>query len=1012
MSEQARPPIVTILGHVDHGKCISGDTQVPLPTKGIMKARDIFEMYSRGIPPQILEDGIRFELKKPLKVFSFDGDEITTKKITHLWRLKSPKNLIEITLFSGDKIKVTAEHPFYIFDSVGQISQKRADSLKGGDFIICPKDLPNKFKRLRSIKNGIMQNLKRSRGWVVFLDSDESIKFWKKFSEYRKCDLISKNLFSTDARGQFQKKRFRILDYMRLGSFLGFYNYELYDFIAGIKSSGNQTGWHTSKKIRLPKSASDFSSLGYLLGCFIGDGSFGTNSILLHNNDPEVVNIYREYIEKVFGIKAETVQGHTCMMTIEKAGRTLKRLFNEVLSIPSEKKSANVQIPRLVQNYKPMLKEFISGYFDTDGYVSRINNSAEFTSKSHQLIHQLGIVLLNFGIHSTIFYKKRYAYLRIANDPYLKLFSEYFNFRVIRKKTRLQEAYKKSSVSRIFDYTPLTTKLLSGINVSNKRIPYWSIDREKFRILTRPYLKNFIRLGLLSYQNNMKAILNTSVSSIRIKSIKVVEATDEFVYDFTVEDTHNFVADRFIVHNTTLLDFIRKTTVAAKEHGGITQAIGAYQTQFEGRTITFIDTPGHAAFEKMRSRGAKVADIAVLVVAVDDAVMPQTLEAIKHIQEAKVPMIVAANKVDLPGINLSASLEKIKRQLADQKVLVEEYGGDVPIVPISGKTGQGVNNLLSTILLVADIHEFKGDPDRLAQGVIIESKMDKFKGPVATVLIRDGSLKKGQDVVAGTAKGKIRGMFDFTGKPLDQAEPSVPVEVLGFTTVPEVGVSLGEGKEVKVKDPQTFDLISKLRQQKPAALNVVVRADNQGSLEAIETALNNFNQDQEHIKILFSGTGDVSDSDIDLASASSGIVIGFNVKVSSSAAKKAEVENILVRTYNIIYELIDEVKDVVEGILQPGKVEEVFGRAQIIAEFPFGKNERIAGCQVLEGTISKGPKVRVVRGDQIISEGKIKSLRKLKEEVSKVEKGSECGMIFETDLGFQIGDLVESFRTL
>lgn len=463
---------------------------------------------------------------------------------------------------------------------------------------------------------------------------------------------------------------------------------------------------------------------------------------------------------------------------------------------------------------------------------------------------------------------------------------------------------------------------------------------------------------------------------------------------------------------TSLLDFIRKSAVAAKEHGGITQAIGAYQVTSNDKLITFIDTPGHAAFEKMRSRGAQVADIAVLVVAVDDGIMPQTVEAIKHIQAAKVPMVVALNKVDLPGINLTAQTEKIKRQLSDHGVLIEEYGGDVPIVPISAKTGDGVDKLLEIILLVAEMNEFKGDPSLPPTGVVIEAKIDKHKGPIATLIIRNGTLKVGEVVVVGDAKGKIRGLNDFSGKPVKQALPSEPIEILGLETVPSVGSILGEEKAKVDTAKVVQSLIEKLKADQSTILKVVIKADNQGSLEAIIDALSSLNQEEEHLKVVLSGTGDIMDSDISLASSVSGIVIGFNIKVVSSAQRIAETDHVLVRTYNVIYELIDEVKEVVDSLLEKGALEEVLGTAQILAEFPYGKNDRIAGSKVLDGTISKGPKARIVRDGATVAEVKIKSIKKVRDEVNRVEKGDECGMMFDTPADFRVGDLIESYRTL
>lgn len=501
---------------------------------------------------------------------------------------------------------------------------------------------------------------------------------------------------------------------------------------------------------------------------------------------------------------------------------------------------------------------------------------------------------------------------------------------------------------------------------------------------------------------------------------------------------------------TTLLDFIRKTKVVEGEHGGITQAIGAYQIAISDKGqatsslsfITFIDTPGHAAFEKMRLRGAEAADIAVLVIAIDDGVMPQTVEAIKHIQKSTTPMVVAVNKVDLLSTlpspdgkgkidslspELKIAVEKIKRKLSDQKVLVEEYGGDVPVVLISAKTGKGVDELLETINLVAQMQEFKGDPQKSATGVILEANLDKFKGPLATVLVRNGSLQKGDIIKAGSISGKIKGMFDWSGDTLDFAGPSMPVEVLGFEKVPPVGARINEENPQEEEIKRKFStLVDKLKNDETELLRVVVKADKGGSLEVIKDILEKFNEKKEHLRIISLSTGNISESDVEMAASSKGIVIGFNVKVTPVAQKIADVSHTLVRVYNIIYELMDEMEDVVEGLLKPGVYEEVFGKCQIIAQFPYGEKEKIAGCKILEGTFSKGLKVRIVRGKdhstdstsslqagsrQVIGETKIKSLKKAKEEVQKVEKGNECGMMFEPVVDFQIGDIVESFRT-
>ena len=462
---------------------------------------------------------------------------------------------------------------------------------------------------------------------------------------------------------------------------------------------------------------------------------------------------------------------------------------------------------------------------------------------------------------------------------------------------------------------------------------------------------------------------------------------------------------------TTLVDFIRKSNVAVKEHGGITQHIGAYQITHDNKLITFIDTPGHAAFEKMRSRGARVADIAVLVVAVDDGIMPQTVEAINHIQGAKVPMIVAINKIDLPGVNVKVQMEKIKKQLSDKGILIEEYGGDVPIVQLSAKTGEGVDKLLEIIQLVSELHELKANPNIEPVGVVIESTLDKFKGPIATILVRNGTLKKGDQIALAGVKSKVRGLFDYNGRPINEAGPSVPVEVLGLEQVPPVGAVLGEEPAEK-KAEEVRSLVDRLKQGDTKTLKVIIKADKQGSLEAIQASLDKFNIEQKVVDYIFTGIGDIGEENIKLAATVGAIVIGFNVKIASTAQKLAENEHVLIRTYNIIYELLEEVEEVLKTLLEVGQLEEVLGKAEILAEFLHGKHEKIAGCRMTEGIIAKGQKLRVVRNGKIMGETKLKSLKKVKEEVNKVEKGNDCGMLFDPPIYFAIGDTVESFRVI
>ncbi len=479
---------------------------------------------------------------------------------------------------------------------------------------------------------------------------------------------------------------------------------------------------------------------------------------------------------------------------------------------------------------------------------------------------------------------------------------------------------------------------------------------------------------------------------------------------------------------TTLLDYIRKTNIASKEAGQITQHIGAYQVTVdlssrateesrgtskknkekilqqvqdnragETRTITFIDTPGHEAFSEMRSRGANVADLAVLVVAADDGVMPQTKEAIRHIKEAKIPVIVALNKTDLPGLNL----EKIKKQLVKEDLLLEGYGGETVSLPISAKSGKGIKELLEMIILVSEMNKLKGEAKAPLEAIVIESKLDKSRGPVASVLVKNGTLRHGQAVAVENIKGKIRAMTDDKGQRLKEALPGTPVEILGLESVPMVGAILTEEDFQKKEETAAVAIQKKVHEE--GLLKIILKADVVGTLEAIIASLA-----QEKIEFMESSTGDITESDIFLAKTTNAIVLGFNVKISPSVAKLAEAENVRVKTYQIIYELLDEIKDVLEALNNP--VEEAsLGKAEIIAEFPYNKG-KVAGCKVTLGRLALGDKVKILRGEKEVGFAKIKSLRKQKEAVPKAELGQECGIILEPQLDFNLGDIVISQR--
>ncbi len=474
---------------------------------------------------------------------------------------------------------------------------------------------------------------------------------------------------------------------------------------------------------------------------------------------------------------------------------------------------------------------------------------------------------------------------------------------------------------------------------------------------------------------------------------------------------------------TTLLDYIRKTNVAAQEVGQITQHIGAYQVEVDGHKITFIDTPGHEAFTALRARGAQVTDIAVLVVAADDGVMPQTVEAINHAKAAGVPIIVAINKMDLPG----ADPERVKRQLAEHGLIIEEWGGDVIALPISAKTGQGVQDLLEHIILVAEIAELKANPHRPAVGTIIEAELDPRRGPMATVIVQKGTLRVGDVVVAGETWGKVKAMFNEWGRQVREAGPSTPVKVMGLEEVPQAGDLLRA-----VKDEATARAtVEERRRERQAAraahaitleelagqiaagevkeLNVIVRADVQGSLDAIRAALERLSTDRTRIHVLHAATGNVTESDVLLAEASKAIILAFQVRADPAARREAEDKGVQIRHYRIIYELIQDMDKALQGLLEPEMVEVVEGRAEVRAVFRV-RQGRVAGCYVREGSIVRGAPCRVIRGGQVVHTSRIASLRRFQEDVREVAAGYECGVGVEGFHDFQEGDTIETFR--
>ena len=472
---------------------------------------------------------------------------------------------------------------------------------------------------------------------------------------------------------------------------------------------------------------------------------------------------------------------------------------------------------------------------------------------------------------------------------------------------------------------------------------------------------------------------------------------------------------------TRLLDAIRQTNVMAREAGGITQHIGAYQVEVNGQKITFLDTPGHEAFTAMRAHGAHVTDIAILVVAADDGVMPQTLEAINHVRAAGVPIVVAINKID----KSNANPELVKQQLADAGLLIEEWGGDIVCVLVSAKEKTGITELLENLLLVAEIGELQANPGQPAVGVVIEAKMDKTKGSLATVLVHTGTLRLGDTVVVGITWGRLKAMYNYTGKQIKKAGPATPVELLGLNDVPRVGDTLtvvaGEHQAraliqerlqaAQKKSIRLDNLYDHISAGNIKELNVILKTDVQGSIEPVRNSLEQLDTEKMRVRIIHSGNGNITENDVMLAAASKGLIVGFGVSSETGARRLANVEGVDIRHYDIIYNLIDDVDKALKGLLEPTYVEVIEGRAEVRAVFSKSKKDRVAGAYVTEGKINRASSVRVRRQEQVVSESVVSSLRRFKDDVKEVATGYECGISIKDFENFEVGDILEFFRT-
>ncbi|MGG7077483.1 translation initiation factor IF-2 [Clostridium sardiniense] len=476
---------------------------------------------------------------------------------------------------------------------------------------------------------------------------------------------------------------------------------------------------------------------------------------------------------------------------------------------------------------------------------------------------------------------------------------------------------------------------------------------------------------------------------------------------------------------TSLLDAIRKAKVTATEAGGITQHIGAYTVNVNGEEITFLDTPGHEAFTAMRARGAQITDVVILVVAADDGIMPQTKEAINHCKAAGVPMVVAINKIDRPNANI----DRVKQELTEHGLVAEDWGGDTVCVPVSAKQGEGIDTLLEMVLLTSEMLELKANPDRKAKGTVIEAKLDKGRGPVASLLVQNGTLHVGDSILVGATYGRIRAMFDDTGKKIKSAGPSIPVEILGLSEVPAAGDRFNQVKDEKTarnmaeirkeKDKTDSlnarhrvsleDLYSQIKEGTVKELDIVVKADVQGSVEAIRQSLEKLSTDDVKVRVIHGGVGAITETDISLATASNAIVIGFNVRPDSNSVAAAEREGVDVKTYRIIYDAIEDVKSAMIGMLEPEYKEVILGKAEVRETYKISSVGTIAGCYVLDGKITRNSDIRIIRDGIVVFESTLASLKRFKDDAKEVRSGYECGLSVEKFNDLKEGDIIEAY---
>jgi len=955
-----RQPIVTVCGHVDHGKCIAGDTIIPLVDGTLITAKELFESnYDKSKARKIKRDIIQDISKKKIRLSSFQNNKIIKKEISHIWK-RQANILIEIKTTAGDIIKTTPEHPYFIFSENGP-KEKQAIELKEGEYIAIPKKIQTQNS---NPSKELVNKISKLNNFVCFTNENFENVFDK---------LNKKNFKKIQAKtninhlgDSYKKGRFRIKDLFGLAKYYKINPKKVYEVIDSIKNSTEkQRAGHTSKKLSLPN-LEELEKFGYLLGCIAGDGHLSKTQVLLDNNDEDILKSYSSYLKEIFDLDSVIKQNHTCKTVVNKGGLTFKRFLTEVIGFPDKQKSATIQVPLIAQKNKEIFKGFFSGLIDTDGYVSNINNSIEFTSKSEKLVRQCSTLLLNFKINSTVFEKKGFYYLKISNKIYLNNFLDNFRPRLKRKLIKIVRASTKAQSSRVFDIMPLNKKLLKNLKFPrkvNKIIPYFD-KYIKSQNITRAFLKKI--LTNVAQKNELSDklynLLESDLTYVKVVSKKEIKNNEKYVYDFTIPNTHNFIAERTLIHNTSILDCLRDSCVQEAEKGGITQKISftsypinqlktacplikSSKIKLNIPGFLLIDTPGHAAFTNLRKRGGSLADLAVLVIDINDGIKPQTQEVIQILKLNKTPFLIALNKIDnISGWRAQKNAEPLQqsiesqpqniKQIFNERYMtligslnshgfesdlfynIKDFTKKIALVPCSAKTKQGIPELI--MMLCGMSQKYLADKLELgkdAKGVMLEIKKEKSTNYNEAILY-DGELKKTDEIAVAKLDGeplitKIRILEEIQPlcakfKPIEKAQASTGLR-MQLTEKTEILPGMPfvkfKGNKEKIKEMFKKEISENIKTDKKG---IIAKADSLGSLEALLVLLK-----QQNIPVVKVGIGNISKTDLISAKANldinelDAVIVGFNVSIDEEVNQIKG--NIKILTEEVIYKLIENI---------------------------------------------------------------------------------------------------------